>query len=407
MPLYFTSPSVVLVARRASYFLQLRRADLPHLTCVRSVVQLLTPPCLCQAGSTVSGRPRWRASCPRARGRDNQVRMTSSNSSSSVRVTSSPGSRGASLGDPEASPSGASTGPPSPVDTRVLRDLEVMKADHDLDTAVTEGSLAVTRERYSISAEYGLHVPWSRQRPYSSDAPGVCISMDALEAGLWFPLHPLIEECIRWYWMDLDDLRGMPKVSEGKTPSVRAAVPAQEVGISPAREAPKTSSKRPIDTLNEQTDDPARRHKKVKILSRRHKSCHGESRSHSKGKEPVEPVEEPETLGDSVEEDASSVFHRPRSMKDLFKTKVHKDDAGYYALHMSDLAHKDPEKEMQLRWEGLKYSTKVRNDPSTVEEFERGLLHPQLARELYTLPSEVLLARVTKEMVLVSSRPSS
>ncbi|RZS01387.1 hypothetical protein BHM03_00031230 [Ensete ventricosum] len=163
MPLYFTSPSVVLVARRASYFLQLRRVDLPHLTYVRSA-----------------------------------VRMTSSNSSSSVRVTSSPGSRGASLGDPEASPSGASTGPPSPVDTRVLRDLEVMKADHDLDTAVTEGSLAVTRERYSISVEYRLHVPWSRQRPYSSDAPGVCISMDALEASLRFPLHPLIEECIRW-----------------------------------------------------------------------------------------------------------------------------------------------------------------------------------------------------------------
>ncbi|RWV81241.1 hypothetical protein GW17_00057359 [Ensete ventricosum] len=75
MPLYFTSPSVVLVARRASYFLQLRRVDLPHLTYVRSAVQLLTPPCLCQAGSTVSGRPRWRASCPRAQGRGNQINI--------------------------------------------------------------------------------------------------------------------------------------------------------------------------------------------------------------------------------------------------------------------------------------------------------------------------------------------
>ncbi|RZR77223.1 hypothetical protein BHM03_00002235 [Ensete ventricosum] len=101
------------------------------------------------------------------------VGMTSSDSSSSVRVISSPGSGGASLGDLEASPSGASSGPPSLVDARVLRDLEVMKADHDLDTAVTEGSLAIIRERYSISAEYGLHVPRSGQRPYSSDAPGV------------------------------------------------------------------------------------------------------------------------------------------------------------------------------------------------------------------------------------------
>ncbi|RZS04201.1 hypothetical protein BHM03_00034512 [Ensete ventricosum] len=203
-----------------------------------------------------------------------------------------------------------------------------MKAGHDLDMAVTKRSLATIRERYNILDEYGLHVSRSGQRPYSSDAPGVCISVDALEVGLRFPLHPIIEECIRWWRispnrMDLGDLRGMPKVSGGKTPSVRAAVPAREVGVSPAREAPKTSSKRPTDTSTEQIDDLARRHKKVKILSRRHKSCHGEggSRSHSKGKELATPVEEPETLVESAEEDASPVFHRSRSMKDLFKTK--------------------------------------------------------------------------------------
>ncbi|RRT49970.1 hypothetical protein B296_00026637 [Ensete ventricosum] len=283
-----------------------------------------------------------------------------------------------------------------------------MKADHDLDTAVNEGSLAVIRKRYSIPSEYGLHVSRSGQRPYSSDAPGVCISVDALEAGLRFPLHPLIEDRGDYYlttrvgfrvsgapsnnkgwksrylfvsgpvwgftldwsahpignvppylseesvlvgrlkgvlsssraikemtelWlveaglsptstdrMDLGDLRGMSKVSGGKTPSARTVVLAQEVGV-------------------------------------------------SLGKEPAEPVEEPETLEDSAEEDASPVFHRPRSMKDLFKTKVYKDDAGYYALHMSDLAHQDPEKEMHSRWEGLNNSTNVWSDPSVAEEF--------------------------------------
>ncbi|RRT46807.1 hypothetical protein B296_00051616 [Ensete ventricosum] len=347
-----------------------------------------------------------------------QVGMTSSDSSSSVRVISSSGSGGVSLGDPEASPLGASSGPPSPVDARDLRDLEIMKVDHDLDTAVTEGSLAVIRERHSIPAEYGLHVPRSGQRPYSSDVPGICISVDALEAGLRFPLYPLIEECLRWWrispsqvapnsWrylvflgecrgvgiiptrdlfmacfrlcksrggyyltarvgfrvsgapsnnkdrMDLGDLRGMPKVSGGKTSSVRAAAPAQEVDVSPAREAPKISSKRPIDAPTEQVNDSARRQKKVKVLTRRHKSRHGEggSRSHSKGKEPIAPAEEPETPMESDEGDASPVHHLPRSMKDLFKTKVHKDDAGYYALHMSDLAYQDPDKEMKAREE--------------------------------------------------------
>ncbi|RWW82095.1 hypothetical protein BHE74_00009468, partial [Ensete ventricosum] len=125
--------------------------------------------------------------------------MTSSDSSSSVKVVSSPGSGETSRYDPEVGSSGASSGPPSPVDARVLRDLEVMKSDHDIDTAVIEGSLDVIRERYSKTVEYGLHVPQLGQRPYSLDAPGMCISMDALEAGLQFPLHPLIEECLRWW----------------------------------------------------------------------------------------------------------------------------------------------------------------------------------------------------------------
>ncbi|RRT83423.1 hypothetical protein B296_00017726 [Ensete ventricosum] len=309
-----------------------------------------------------------------------------------------------SWGDPEASSSGASSGPPSPVDARVLRDLEVMKADHYLDMTMTEGSLAVIRGRYSIPVEYGLHVPQPEQRPYSSDAPDMCITVDAMEADLRFPLHPLIEECLRWWrispsqvapnswrylvvflgecrgagiiltrdlfmtcfrlcksrggyyltarvgfrvsgapsnnkgwkshylfvsglvwgfrldwsghpignappflseaefvlvgrlkgilssscaikemtelWlvkaglglasrdrMYLGDLRGMPKISGGKAPSTLAAAQVREVGVSPAREAPKASSKRPIDAPTEQVDDLVRRHKKVKVLT--------------------------------------------------------------------------------------------------------------------------------------------
>ncbi|RWW06766.1 hypothetical protein GW17_00029880 [Ensete ventricosum] len=40
-----------------------------------------------------------------------------------------------------------------------LRDLEVMKVGHDLDTAVTKGSLVSIREQYNIPIEYGLHIP--------------------------------------------------------------------------------------------------------------------------------------------------------------------------------------------------------------------------------------------------------
>ncbi|RZS28519.1 hypothetical protein BHM03_00062111 [Ensete ventricosum] len=463
--------------------------------------------------------------------------MTFSDSSSSVRVVSSLRSGETSRCDPEVGSSGASSGPPSPVDARVLRDLEVMKLDHDLDTTVTEGSLAVIREQYSIPIEYGLHVLQPGQRPYSLDAPGMCISVDALEVGLQFPLHLLIEECLRWWrispiqvapnswrylvvflgecrgagiiptrdlfmacfrlcksqggyyltarvgfrvsgapsnnkgwksrylfvsglvwgfrldwlahpidnaslylseeetilvdklkgilsssraikemaelWLveaglspasrdriDLGDLCRMPKVTSSKVPPTRPT--AREVGASPAREAPKASLKRPVVTPTEQIEDAARRHKKVKVLTKRHKSHldEGESHSRSKGKEPAAPSEEPEAPVESEEGGASSAHQRPRSIKDLFKTKVHKGDAGYYTLLMSDLGHQDTKKEMKARWKGLKNSTKVWNNSSVAEEFERGLLHPQLARELYTLPSEVLMARAAKEMVL-------
>ncbi|RWW87099.1 hypothetical protein BHE74_00004096 [Ensete ventricosum] len=56
--------------------------------------------------------------------------------------------------------------------------------------------------------------------------------------------------------MDLGDLRGMPKMSNGKAPSTHAAAPAREVGVSPAREAPKASSKRPIDASTDLAGGP-------------------------------------------------------------------------------------------------------------------------------------------------------
>ncbi|RRT47854.1 hypothetical protein B296_00036650 [Ensete ventricosum] len=63
----------------------------------------------------------------------------------------------------------------------------------------------------------------------------------------------------------------------------------------------------------------------------------------------------------------------------------------------------DPDKEMRARLENLRNSSKVWRDQATAEEFERGLLHLQLARELYTLLSEVLLARAAKEIVLINN----
>ncbi|RWW39748.1 hypothetical protein BHE74_00054886 [Ensete ventricosum] len=198
-----------------------------------------------------------------------RVGMTSSDSSSSIRVVSSPGSGEASRCDPEVNSSGASSGSPSPVDARVLRDLEVMKADHDLDTA------------FGRSRHVRLGGCSGGQSLVSSASAHRRVQV--------------VEDLPQPDKMDLNDLRGMPKVSGDKAPPARPTT--QEVGASPAREALKASSKRPVDTPAEQAEDPTRRHKKVKVLTRRHKSYlgEGESRSRSKGKEPIAPSEESDT----------------------------------------------------------------------------------------------------------------
>ncbi|RRT56764.1 hypothetical protein B296_00013739 [Ensete ventricosum] len=104
--------------------------------------------------------------------------------------------------------------------------------------------------------------------------------------------------------MDLGDLRRMSKVSGGKLPATLAAIPAREVDETPSIEAPRSSSKRPFDVSASQFDDPARRHKKVKILSIRHKSRRDQegSRSHSRGKEPTASIKELEAPAEYAEE---------------------------------------------------------------------------------------------------------
>ncbi|RRT64456.1 hypothetical protein B296_00013168 [Ensete ventricosum] len=73
--------------------------------------------------------------------------------------------------------------------------------------------------------------------------------------------------------------------------------------------------------------------------------------------------------------------------------RVRKDDEGYYFLQMVDWAPRDSSARMQARWSNLSYLVKVWDDPEAALEFDRGVLHPTLAKDLYTLPSEILMAQ--------------
>ncbi|RRT47878.1 hypothetical protein B296_00053038 [Ensete ventricosum] len=85
----------------------------------------------------------------------------------------------------------------SSVDAKSLRDLGVKKSCHGIISVITKESLGLIQKHYSIPEEYVLWAPLSEQCPYNPKSSELSISVDALEVGLHFPLHPTIVEYLR------------------------------------------------------------------------------------------------------------------------------------------------------------------------------------------------------------------
>ncbi|RWW20516.1 hypothetical protein BHE74_00004926 [Ensete ventricosum] len=233
------------------------------------------------------------------------------------------------------------------MDSKALQDLEVMKACHDVDSTVAEGSLVAIRERYNISEEYAPHA--------------LLLGYNELGRTPWDA------EGAKW------------KIGTGSSATVSLPkVRKVPIGITP-RVASAPTPKRPIEGLTPHPDGSARTHKRVKMTTVRHKSH------------------------------CARIAHTPPSKinEGTIRDDRHKDNEGYYALHMTDLPPRDPDSKMQAWWEALKNSARVWDDLQALAEFERGILHPLLRKELYLLLFEVLLARATKQMVWVSATPIS
>ncbi|RWV96056.1 hypothetical protein BHE74_00012542 [Ensete ventricosum] len=137
--------------------------------------------------------------------------------------------------------------------------------------------------------------------------------------------------------------------SAAQAPSFPSEVPAGATARAAAEPTPKQS----VVGSMASSEDPARPQKRVKMTLGRHKSWRGEggSQSHLKGKEPTA------SRGEST---------LP---------------------------------EYRRQWGALKSSSCIWQDGVAVAKFERGVLHPQLAKELYAFPSEVLIDRAAKAMV--------
>ncbi|RWW71115.1 hypothetical protein BHE74_00021155 [Ensete ventricosum] len=143
-------------------------------------------------------------------------------------------------------------------------------------------------------------------------------------------------------------------------------------------------------------DESARAHKTQKVLlPRKHKSHHGEgsSRACSLGGK---------RMTRSVGGQAPIEIQRPKSIRELCRASLRDKGEGYHALKMTNMPEVDPDTPLQPRWSGLKHSTQIWQDGTSVVEFKMGILNPNLAFQLYASPSEVLIDRVTKSLVWVS-----
>ncbi|RWW87527.1 hypothetical protein BHE74_00003640 [Ensete ventricosum] len=76
--------------------------------------------------------------------------------------------------------------------------LELVGTQSLLKLVGTESSLEVVarEEHFCIPTEYELHVPLLEQCPYDTFPNDFRLSTNALEAVLWFLLHPVIKACL-------------------------------------------------------------------------------------------------------------------------------------------------------------------------------------------------------------------
>ncbi|CAL9763379.1 unnamed protein product, partial [Musa acuminata subsp. burmannicoides] len=77
--------------------------------------------------------------------------------------------------------------------------LEALMSLHDVDSVVTKDLLRVLWDRYHIPECYGLHTPRPGQRPYDQFPNRFGLTVGVLEAGLQFPVHLIIRDCLHFW----------------------------------------------------------------------------------------------------------------------------------------------------------------------------------------------------------------
>ncbi|CAD5170566.1 unnamed protein product [Musa acuminata subsp. malaccensis] len=90
---------------------------------------------------------------------------------------------------------------------------------------------------------------------------------------------------------------------------------------------------------------------------------------------------------------------RGPSIRELCRLSTGGEDEPYQMWVMGDLPRGEASDPLVARLEGLSRGSRVWAEGDFAAEFVRGGLHPDIARDLYTLPSEVLLGKSAKSLL--------
>ncbi|RWW22573.1 hypothetical protein GW17_00013224 [Ensete ventricosum] len=118
------------------------------------------------------------------------------------------------------------------MDEKSSKALEVMLKEHDEDSIITKSSLPKIRATYRILGDFYIHIHGVGQHPFDPFLNGFNLSVDALEAGVRFPLHPLvISLCDALAYFVGVNLMGMKKLIVARAPCPKISRVATEPAI--------------------------------------------------------------------------------------------------------------------------------------------------------------------------------
>ncbi|RWW84437.1 hypothetical protein BHE74_00006966, partial [Ensete ventricosum] len=110
-------------------------------------------------------------------------------------------------------------------DSEAVEALTTIRSCFNIDLIVTTRRLVEVRKYYYIPLEYELHVPLLGQYPYNAFSNGFSLSTIALEAGLRFPLHPVIEVCLEGWQISPSQMAPNSFPTEWTSQTVNNSVP--------------------------------------------------------------------------------------------------------------------------------------------------------------------------------------